>query len=125
MATDKTLAKATLLSEDGDKEIATEGKALIKLLKLAEAVKPEVTEEEKALVVMLSHLDKNSPARPILEDQLSALQSAASVDPIEAIKATAEILGKPLANAVSVAIRKLAGDRAHALTVKVAARDGE
>lgn len=112
---DKTRAKIQTIIDNGGED----AKKLFALLDLAEAVKPEISQDEKDLSSLLSRMDKGNPAYGILGKQLSDKQAQTDVDPIKAITETCRVLGKPLANGVAVAIRKLVGDVTNSMWVKV------
>ncbi len=112
---DKTRAKIQVIIANGGED----AEKLFALLDLAEAVKPEISQDEKDLTSILSRMPKGNPAREILEGQLKDLQAATDVDPMKAMVETCRVLGKPLANGVAVAIRKLVGDVTNSMWVKV------
>lgn len=112
---DRTRAKIQVIIDNGDKS----AEALFALLDLAEAVKPEISQNEKEMSSLLSRMDKGNPAFAVLTEQLKEMQGAGEVDPIKAMVETCRVLGKPLANGVAVAIRKLVGDVTNSKWVKV------
>ncbi len=112
---DKTRAKIQVIIDNG----GDDAEKLFALLDLAEAVKPEISQNEKEMASLLSRMDKGNPAFAVLTEQLEEMQAATDVDPIKAIVETCRVLGKPLANGVAVAIRKLVGDVTNSMWVKV------